>query len=90
MLARRGSTLRSSLASASVPHATDLASEQLRYFIAALGLRAEQQRTLWQLLEQNEIVDVDTMRMIDEREWSAMGVKIGTRKKVIAHLAEAQ
>ena len=77
-------------APATEPHATEAATEQLRSFVAALGLRPEQQHMLLQLLDQNEIGDLDTMRMLEARDWIDMGVKIGTRRKILARLAAAR
>ena len=71
-------------------HVPEVATEQLRSFVAALGLRPEQQRALWQLLEQNEIDDVGTLRMLEERDFVDIGVKIGPRKKIIMRLAATQ
>ena len=55
-------------------------------FIRSLNLGAAPLAELANALTVNEIFDLDTMRLLTDEDWSAIGVKLGIRRKMMARL----
>jgi hypothetical protein len=55
-------------------------------FVAALGLAADAKATLVQQLVAAEVLDLETATYLEANDWRDAGLKVGTRKKVLARL----
>ena len=61
----------------------------LAEFVASLGLPAAALATLVEQLAAAEIYDLETANFLDANDWRDAGLKVGTRKKVLAKLGKA-
>jgi hypothetical protein len=61
----------------------------LAEFVASLGLPAAALETLVEQLAAAEIYDLETANFLDANDWRDAGLKVGTRKKVLAKLGKA-
>jgi len=58
----------------------------LAEFVASLGLTDDARATLVEQLATAEIDDLETAKCLEANEWRDVGLKVGTRKKVLARL----
>ena len=61
----------------------------LAEFVASLGLPDHALATLVEQLAAAEIYDLETANFLDANDWRDAGLKVGTRKKVLAKLGKA-
>ena len=58
----------------------------LAEFVASLGLSDHALATLVEQLATAEIFDLETAKFLEAAEWRDVGLKVGTRKRLLARL----
>mmetsp|Transcript_33568 Transcript_33568/g.103979 ORF Transcript_33568/g.103979 Transcript_33568/m.103979 type:complete len:82 (-) Transcript_33568:62-307(-) len=56
-------------------------------FMDALALSAGARAELHDALIEGEVLDIETACMLDPADWKSLGLKLGTRTKVVSRLA---
>ena len=56
-------------------------------FVDSLQASESQNEQLLTVLTQHEIVDMETMNLMNDDDWSQLGLKLGLRKKILNRLS---
>ena len=61
----------------------------LAELIDGLKLKPAQAESLEQLLDEHEVHDLETAQILDAEDFKEIGIKVGTRKKLLERLASS-